>query len=153
MKIRAFVAVVLAVVLGNGVVAGPAGRAEAAGRSPAGAGGSWVTLITGDRVLVRGADGRAGVVVEPVRRSRPVQFQQITRHGDQYVLPSDAAALVRAGKLDWQLFNVTGLVRQGYDDGRRWRRAGLAEREGEGVPRRERPADRRAGGLGEGVDR
>ncbi|MGN9911200.1 S8 family serine peptidase [Phytohabitans sp. LJ34] len=120
MRRRAFLAGFLAVVVGGGVVAGPAGRAEAeaAGRSPADGGGSWVTLITGDRVLVRGVGARAGVVVEPARRARPVQFQQITRRGDRYVLPSDAAALVRSGRLDWQLFNVTGLVRQGYDDAR-----------------------------------
>ncbi|ADJ43452.1 PA domain-containing protein [Amycolatopsis mediterranei S699] len=31
-------------------------------------------------------------------------------------LPGDAAGLVRAGRLDEQLFNVTGLLRQGYDD-------------------------------------
>ncbi|HEX6354158.1 MAG TPA: S8 family serine peptidase [Actinophytocola sp.] len=33
-------------------------------------------------------------------------------------MPADAAALVRSGRLDDKLFNVTGLVRQGYDDAR-----------------------------------
>ncbi|GIJ57808.1 peptidase [Virgisporangium aurantiacum] len=80
---------------------------------PPGAQGSWVTLITGDRVLVGAAD-----FVEPVRRARPAQFQRFTRHGDRYVVPSDAGLLVHAGKLDLELFNVTGLVRQGYDDAR-----------------------------------
>ena len=119
MKRRAFVAGGLAAVLaaaGAAVVAAPPGHAGPTG-SP-GRGGSWVTLITGDRVLVSTAGGRTDTVVEPAPRSRPAQFQQITRHGDRYVLPSDAGPLVQSGKLDWQLFNVTGLVRQGYDDAR-----------------------------------
>jgi subtilisin family serine protease len=89
------------------------------GASPAGASpprpdtaGTWVTLITGDRVLVRGS----GVIIDPAARPGPVPFEQYTRHGDRYVLPADAGALVSAGKLDRELFNVTGLVRQGYDD-------------------------------------
>jgi subtilisin family serine protease len=77
---------------------------------------TWVTLVTGDRVLVRTTHGRTGVVVDPATRAGLMQFQQFTMDGDQYVLPTDAAALVRDGVLDRQLFNVTGLVRQGYDD-------------------------------------
>ncbi|WP_158104372.1 S8 family serine peptidase, partial [Amycolatopsis lexingtonensis] len=73
-----------------------------------------ITLVTGDQVLVSGADVR----VLPARRDRPVPIRQYVRHGDQYVLPGDAAGLVRAGRLDEQLFNVTGLLRQGYDDAR-----------------------------------
>ncbi|WP_410674693.1 S8 family serine peptidase [Amycolatopsis sp. cmx-4-68] len=75
---------------------------------------SRITLVTGDQVLLGGTDVR----VLPARRDRPVPFQQYTRHGDAYVLPGDAAGLVRAGRLDEQLFNVTGLLRQGYDDAR-----------------------------------
>ncbi|TMR91885.1 hypothetical protein [Nonomuraea basaltis] len=79
-------------------------------------GGDWVTLITGDRVLVRSAGGRTELTVRPAPRSRPAGFQELTRHGDRYLLPADAAELVQQGALDWELFNVTGLVRQGYDD-------------------------------------
>jgi subtilisin family serine protease len=121
MKRRVFVAGVVAVVVvaaAAAVAGGPPAFAEPAGRSWSGGGGSWVTLITGDRVLVRTAGGRTDVVVEPARRPRPVQFQQLIRRGDRYVLPSDAGPLVQSGKLDWQLFNVTGLMRQGYDDAR-----------------------------------
>jgi subtilisin family serine protease len=75
---------------------------------------SRITLVTGDQVLVSGTDVR----VLPARRDRPVPFQQYTRRGDAYVLPGDAAGLVRSGRLDEQLFNVTGLLRQGYDDAR-----------------------------------
>ncbi|GAA4698902.1 S8 family serine peptidase [Phytohabitans rumicis] len=90
----------------------PAGRA--APPPPATADpGTWVTLITGDRVLVR----PSGVLaVQPAPRSRPARFQEVVRHGDRYLIPADAAGLLRAGTLDWQLFNVTGLVRQGLDD-------------------------------------
>ncbi|MEV6878793.1 S8 family serine peptidase [Amycolatopsis sp. NPDC051128] len=107
---------VLAVTLAAGVLTAPA----AAAAPPAGpAGGpavapSRITLVTGDQVLVSGADVR----VLPAHRDRPVPFEQYARHGDQYVLPGDAAGLVRAGRLDEQLFNVTGLLRQGYDDAR-----------------------------------
>ncbi|MEV4658782.1 S8 family serine peptidase [Micromonospora sp. NPDC049301] len=47
-----------------------------------------------------------------------MSFRELTRRGDRYLLPADAAPLVQAGVLDWELFNLTGLVRQGYDDRR-----------------------------------
>ena len=74
--------------------------------------GSWVTLLTGDRVHVDGdvvsldpADGRAGV-----------GFSQYARDGRQYVVPNDALRLVSSGGLDERLFDVTGLAEAGYDD-------------------------------------
>ncbi|MFJ7218431.1 S8 family peptidase [Amycolatopsis sp. NPDC098790] len=99
-----------AVTLAATVLTAPA--AAAAGEPPVTP--SRITLVTGDQVLVSGADVR----VLPARRDRPVPFQQYTRRGDAYVLPGDAAGLVRSGRLDEQLFNVTGLLRQGYDDAR-----------------------------------
>jgi subtilisin family serine protease len=78
----------------------------------------WVTLITGDRVLVRQAGGRTDVTVTPAQRPGPAGFVELTRRGDRYVVPGDAAPKLRAGILDWELFNVSGLVRQGYDDQR-----------------------------------
>ncbi|GAA4471294.1 S8 family peptidase [Phytohabitans houttuyneae] len=121
MRRRAYVAGVLSAVLaaaGAVVAVAPAGHAGSTSYGRSGPGGAWVTLVTGDRVLVPAAGGRADVRVEPAPRARAAQFQQFTRRGDRYVLPSDAAAAVRAGTLDWQLFNVTGLVRQGFDDAR-----------------------------------
>jgi hypothetical protein len=35
---------------------------------------------------------------------------------DLYVVPDSAARLVNSGKVDQALFNVSGLIRQGYDD-------------------------------------
>jgi subtilisin family serine protease len=89
----------------------PVGQAVGSGQQ------SWVTLITGDRVLVRTAGGRTDLMVQPAPRPRPANFQELSRRGDRYLLPADAAGLVQSGALDWELFNVTGLVRQGYDDG------------------------------------
>ncbi|MEU5261294.1 S8 family serine peptidase [Amycolatopsis sp. NPDC021455] len=103
---------VVAVTLAAGVLTAPGAAAAPAGGpavTPA-----RITLVTGDQVLVAGADVR----VLPARRDRPVPFQEYVRRGDHYVVPGDAAGLVRAGRLDEQLFNVTGLLRQGYDDAR-----------------------------------
>ncbi|HEX6353719.1 S8 family serine peptidase [Actinophytocola sp.] len=98
------------------LLVGPPGgtpsRAAPSGDGPGQAARSWVTLITGDRVSV----GTTGLRVEPARRARPVPFQEFTRDGDSYVVPADAAGLIQSGLLDRELFNVTGLVRQGYDD-------------------------------------
>jgi subtilisin family serine protease len=73
---------------------------------------SQVTLITGDRVTV--LDG--GLQVTPAARAQPVVFQDYTRHGDRYLVPADAGRLIQSGRLDKELFNITGLLRQGYDD-------------------------------------
>ncbi|MFC0111940.1 S8 family peptidase [Kibdelosporangium aridum] len=89
----------------------PAGTAAAA--PPAAAGSpTQVTLITGDKVALLGNS----VQVTPAPRGRTVPFQEFTRHGDRYVVPDDAAMLIQSGRLDRELFNVTGLIRQGYDD-------------------------------------
>ncbi|MBE1497956.1 subtilisin family serine protease [Amycolatopsis lexingtonensis] len=103
---------VVAVTLAAGVLTAPGAAAAPADRPSVAP--TRITLVTGDQVLVSGADVR----VLPARRDRPVPIRQYVRHGDQYVLPGDAAGLVRAGRLDEQLFNVTGLLRQGYDDAR-----------------------------------
>src|SRR5205807_1385789 len=42
-----------------------------------------------------------------------------TSGGDVYVEPASASPLLAAGRLDEQLFNVSALVRQGYDDAAR----------------------------------
>lgn len=76
-----------------------------------------VTLITGDRVQVTtGADGRTAVTVLPDEHGNvPLTFTQ-QENGDQYVVPQHASAALAAGTVDRALFNVTGLLRQGYDD-------------------------------------
>lgn len=89
------------------------GEAQArAGDRPA-----TVTLVTGDRVVVtRGADGAPAATALP-REDGTVPLVQTRRSGpDLYVYPEAATAALAAGRVDEELFNVTGLVRQGYDD-------------------------------------
>ncbi len=72
-----------------------------------------VTLITGDRVVVR--DGRvAGVRM--ARGREHVRTWQFRVEGHDHVIPLDALPLLRQDRLDRRLFDVTGLVEQDYDD-------------------------------------
>ncbi|MFE9954357.1 S8 family serine peptidase [Micromonospora sp. NPDC005299] len=75
-----------------------------------------VTLITGDRVTVTAA-GQAAV--RPGAGRAGVGFLVGRERGHLTVLPQDALPLVRAGRVDRRLFDVTGLVAAGYDDARR----------------------------------
>ncbi|MEV4095663.1 hypothetical protein [Streptosporangium saharense] len=76
-----------------------------------------VTLITGDRVTLTGTGG--GVQVERGAGRTGISFVIAEREGRLRVLPSDAASLVRRGRLDPRLFDVTTLIEFGYDDRRR----------------------------------
>ncbi|MGW6739425.1 S8 family serine peptidase [Streptomyces sp. NPDC055025] len=78
---------------------------------------SVVTLITGDRVRV---DARGRVTrIEPAEGRESVRAT-VRRVGDStYVLPADASRLVAQGILDRRLFDVTGLIRDRYDDAHR----------------------------------
>ncbi|MFF0749464.1 S8 family serine peptidase [Streptomyces sp. NPDC004267] len=80
-------------------------------------GTATVTLVTGDRVVVtRDADGNPAATALP-REDGTVPFTQTRRSGrDLYVYPEGATAALAAGRVDEELFNVTGLIRQGYDD-------------------------------------
>jgi Subtilase family len=74
-----------------------------------------VTLLTGDRVTVRGA---YAATVEPGPGRTGVQF--LTRRLDDHlsVIPSDALSMLQADRLDARLFDVTTLIDAGYDDHR-----------------------------------
>ncbi|MFE5791898.1 S8 family serine peptidase [Streptomyces sp. NPDC056503] len=76
-----------------------------------------VTLVTGDRVLVtRDDQGTPAATVLP-REDGTVPLVQTRRSGqDLYVYPEGATDALAADLVDEELFNVTGLVRQGYDD-------------------------------------
>jgi Subtilase family len=107
------------VLLLGAAVTGLAGAAQVpAGAAPAPRGPArTVTLITGDRVAVWG--GTTRVAVEPGPGRRGVLFAVQTGGGRVRVVPSDAAPLLAAGRLDPRLFDVTALLAFGYDRGDR----------------------------------
>ncbi|WP_427885470.1 S8 family peptidase [Kribbella sp. GL6] len=74
--------------------------------------GSWVTLLTGDRVYAEGNK----ISVTPAPGREQIGFTQSSHDGHQYVVPNDAQRLVSAATLDQRLFDVTGLIQDGYDD-------------------------------------
>jgi len=79
-----------------------------------------VTLVTGDvvRVVTR-ADGRRSVTIDP-GPSGVVPQASISEVGTHlYVVPQSAFALLSAHRVDLNLFDVAGLIKQGYDDASR----------------------------------
>ncbi|WP_258566168.1 S8 family serine peptidase [Streptomyces parvulus] len=77
-----------------------------------------MTLITGDKVTV--TQGRNGSVlsVDAITRAPGAtgSIRTTVEDGDTYVYPDEAVALIATGRLDKQLFDVTQLIAQGYDD-------------------------------------
>jgi len=95
--------------------------ASASGAASAAPRTSRITLVTGDLVVVTHGGGREPVLsVQPGPGREQIQFvSRVTHRGggeELIVLPTDAVPLVIAGRLDETLFNVTELVRQGFDD-------------------------------------
>ena len=77
-----------------------------------------VTLITGDRVTVYGADTSGGptrLSVEPGKGRAGIPITSSRVGGHLRVEPVDALPLLRDGTLDPRLFDVTGLLADGYD--------------------------------------
>lgn len=93
-------------------LAGSATHTGADGRQEA----HEVTLITGDRVrLGETPDGRPTLqVIYDAPASGPVEIQRIGE--DFYAIPRAAQRYLAQGSLDRELFNVSGLVEDGYDD-------------------------------------
>ncbi|MFH8473486.1 S8 family serine peptidase [Streptomyces sp. NPDC018000] len=76
-----------------------------------------VTLITGDKVLVTTDSSGAASATALPREDGTVPLVQTRQSGkDLYVYPDTAAAALAADRVDEELFNVTGLISQGYDD-------------------------------------
>ncbi|MGB8940598.1 MAG: S8 family serine peptidase [Streptomyces sp.] len=87
------------------------------GSAPRGEGSSVVTLVTGDRVIVTSdGKGRAGASALPGADGTVPVVQTRQSGKDLYVYPEGAVHAIAEGRVDEELFNVTGLVRQGYDD-------------------------------------
>ncbi|QFG22710.1 S8 family serine peptidase [Actinomadura sp. WMMB 499] len=87
---------------------------------PLPSGKAWtVTLLTGDAVTVRTApDGPPLVSIDPAPGREKLSFRKEVRpDGHVVVTPIDVAALV-GPVIDPELFDVTALIEQGYDDAR-----------------------------------
>ncbi|WP_411076114.1 S8 family serine peptidase [Streptomyces sp. cmx-4-7] len=102
--------------LAFGTVLGtPLGTAAA----PAGpVSGQSVTLLTGDRVVVLDAQREVKTIV-PGKGRDEMTFSTYQRKGHLFVVPRDAVVLVRQGRVDEQLFDVTMLLDSGYGDSER----------------------------------
>jgi subtilisin family serine protease len=73
-----------------------------------------VTLVTGDRVQVTAGDHPTAAVLHTAPGTTAYNIFQA---GDAlYVIPDQAMPLIASGRVDERLFDVTGLVAQGYDD-------------------------------------
>ncbi|SDM24942.1 Serine protease, subtilisin family [Nonomuraea maritima] len=84
--------------------------------APTASGGSrTITLINGDKVTVAAVGGVTTTAVHDPN-GRPVGAQVVTVGKDTYVYPDAVAPYIGAGLLDEQLFNVTQLIADGYDD-------------------------------------
>ncbi len=76
-----------------------------------------LTLVTGDRVLVTtDASGASAATALPRPDGTTPLLQTRQSGSDLYVYPEAAVAALARGTVDEELFNVTGLIRQGYDD-------------------------------------
>ncbi|WP_438452585.1 S8 family serine peptidase [Streptomyces asiaticus] len=119
-RLRRFLAVVGAAGV-MGAMAAPvaSGRPSqaAAEAPPARTQQHTVTLITGDTVSVTtGADGKYAVEVERAPGRESAEFVTTQQDKDISVVPVDALRLMSKGRVDAGLFNITQLVKQGYDD-------------------------------------
>ncbi|MEV7992080.1 S8 family serine peptidase [Streptomyces sp. NPDC086077] len=74
-----------------------------------------ITLINGDKVTVTGA-GRTAVTSLEDSLGRPVAAYTVTHDGETFVYPQEVLPYVSAGILDEDLFNITRLLADGYDD-------------------------------------
>ncbi|MFB7287301.1 S8 family peptidase [Actinacidiphila glaucinigra] len=82
---------------------------------PAGGGAQrWIPLVTGDRVAV---DAKGAIVsVRPAEGREDIPIRVETRDGHTYALPDDARELVRSGRVDRRLFDITTLSAPAYAD-------------------------------------
>jgi subtilisin family serine protease len=114
MRSRKFLPAAAALLLAAGLAqARPAGASTV---TPA-AGGDCrtATLITGDRVTLA-PDGGVSVIPGPGRAKIPMLISTVSGH--VRMVPVDAVPLLRANRIDPRLFDVTGLLADGYDDRR-----------------------------------
>ncbi len=115
-RTRPAIAAVAIVGLALSGVTAQAVAAPTAGEPPVPAGKDvQITLITGDRVVLHGGDPAKQSIERGAGRDR-VSFQTYRVEDHSYVIPSDVTKAIGAGRLDKRLFDVTGLIKAGYDD-------------------------------------
>ncbi|WP_407837108.1 S8 family serine peptidase [Streptomyces sp. DSM 116496] len=96
----------------SGAAAGSLGAGAAAKSAAPPAPTTRITLVTGDRVVLA-ADGRP-VSLERAEGRAHIPYSTHTENGHTSVVPYDAQPLIRAGKLDPRLFDITELSRPEY---------------------------------------
>ncbi|MFE2694965.1 S8 family serine peptidase, partial [Streptomyces mirabilis] len=96
--------------------AGEVSHNDAGHQTPGDAGTHTVTLITGDKVTIGTAADGTVVRSFQAASGATTGFHRAVLDGATYVYPDAALPYVSAGKLDKQLFNVTRLIAEGYDD-------------------------------------
>lgn len=78
-----------------------------------------VTLLTGDVVELHTlANGDATATIRPPATGLAPSYASRKVNNQLYVIPAQAMPMLAAGKLDQELFNVSALVANGYDDSR-----------------------------------
>ncbi|ONI77718.1 hypothetical protein ALI144C_30155 [Actinosynnema sp. ALI-1.44] len=111
----AALAVLISGVAGLPATADPAKNPSAARPEPA----RTVTLITDDKVTVTKRGDTWDATVTPAERiGGSTGFVKAVGPEGVTVIPEDAVRLVADGRLDKALFDVTGLIKLGYDDAR-----------------------------------
>ncbi|WP_079072796.1 S8 family peptidase, partial [Streptomyces canus] len=97
--------------------AGPSADLTATATSGSARAGARVTLVTGDTVSVDGTGKVTGVRRGEGRGHIGFSIRRFAGH--TYVVPQDATRLLGSGRLDRRLFDITQLVKDGYDDAHR----------------------------------
>ncbi|MEV1010093.1 S8 family serine peptidase [Streptomyces sp. NPDC049881] len=112
---RSRIAVTAACAAVAAALSGPAGAAGPDAAPPgAAATGTTVTLVTGDRVVVRDGGGAGRLIRAEGREDVP--FRVFEDDGATYTIPADALPMIAAGTLDRRLFDVTELSRAPYQE-------------------------------------
>ncbi|GAA0564809.1 S8 family serine peptidase [Paractinoplanes ferrugineus] len=111
MRRRRLPAVLLVSVLVIGAMQAPAAAAPSTTTGTP-ADSTSVALITGDRVTIHGK----GATVQPGPGRSKIRFLTRTEGEKRYVIPSDALALLRAGRVDKRLFDLDSLTARGEAD-------------------------------------
>ncbi|WP_351224450.1 S8 family serine peptidase [Streptomyces sp. NPDC002133] len=100
---------------------GTGGGGRTAASPPVAAPGQrTVTLVSGDRVGFTGSGSGLEVSgVTPGKGRGHIAFTRARINDHEYVIPVDATQALADGRVDRQLFDVTALAAQGYDDAAR----------------------------------